>query len=56
MAAESHHARGLAEVFGLDEGEEATLCEIPYRGAQPMPPAEPLVYRFYGLVLVYGTI
>ena len=55
MSAEPHHARGVAEVFGLDEEEEATLCEIPYRGAQPMPPTDPLVYRFYELVLVYGT-
>ena len=55
MSAEPHHARGVAEVFGLDEEEEATLCEIPYRGAQPMPPTDPVVYRFYELVLVYGT-
>ena len=55
MSAEPRHARGLAEVFGLDEEEEATLCEIPYRGAQQMPPTDPLVYRFYELVLVYGT-
>ncbi|MGC1624394.1 MAG: cyanase, partial [Pseudolabrys sp.] len=25
------------------------------RGAVPMPPTDPLVYRFYELVLVYGT-
>jgi cyanate lyase len=56
MPAEPHHARGVAEVFGLDEEEEATLCEIPYRGARPMPPTDPLIYRFHELVLVYGTI
>ncbi len=55
MSAEPRHARGVAEVFGLDEEDEATLCEIPYRGAQPMPPTDPLSYRFYELVLVYGT-
>ncbi len=55
MSAEPHHARGLAELLGLDEEEEATLCEFPYRGAQPMPPTDPLIYRFYELVLVYGT-
>jgi cyanate lyase len=53
MSAEPQHARGIAEMLGLDE--EATLCEIPYRGAQPMPPTDPLIYRFYELVLVYGT-
>ena len=55
MSAEPQHARGIAEILGLDEEEEATLCEIPYRGAQPMPPTDPLIYRFYELVLVYGT-
>ena len=54
MSAEPHHARGIAELFGLDE-EEATLLEIPYRGAQPLPPTDPLIYRFYELILVYGT-
>ena len=55
MSAEPQHAHGIAEILGLDEEEEATLCEIPYRGAQPMPPTDPLIYRSYELVLVYGT-
>ena len=55
MSAEPQHARGIAEILELDEEEEATLCEIPYRGAQPMPPTDPLIYRFYELVMVYGT-
>jgi cyanate lyase len=55
MSAEPHHAEGLAEMLGLDEEEAATLCEIPYRGAMPMPPSDPLIYRFYELVMVYGT-
>ncbi len=55
MSAEPHHAAGIADMLGLDEEEAATLCEIPYRGAQPMPPTDPLIYRFYELVLVYGT-
>lgn len=55
MSAEPHHARGLAEVLGLSEEEEATLCEIPHRGGQSaMPPTDPLIYRFYELVMVYG--
>ncbi len=56
MSAEPHHASGIAELLGLDEEEAATLCEIPYRGAlTPMPPTDPVIYRFYELVLVYGT-
>ena len=55
MSAEPHHARGVAEVFGLDGEDEATLCEVPHRGAQPMPPPDPLIHRFPEPVLVYGT-
>jgi cyanate lyase len=38
-------------------GEAALLlAEIPYRGSiATMPPTDPLVYRFYELVMVYGT-
>jgi cyanate lyase len=32
------------------------LQEIPYRGSLPStPPSDPLIYRFYELVQVYGT-
>ena len=32
------------------------LTEIPYRGSLPStPPTDPLIYRFYELVQVYGT-
>jgi cyanate lyase len=55
MSAEPAQAKGVAELLGLDEEETALLCEIPYRCAQPMPPTDPLIYRFYELVLVYGT-
>lgn len=56
MSAEPHHARGVADILGLDEEEEATLIEIPYRGAAvPMPPTDPVIYRFYELVMVYGS-
>jgi cyanate lyase len=49
-------AAKAAELFGLDAEEEATLCEIPYRGSLPTQvPTDPLIYRFYELVSVYGT-
>ncbi len=46
-------ARKAAQLFGLDEDEERMLNEVPYRG-MPMPPTDPLIYRFYELVMVNG--
>jgi cyanate lyase len=44
-----------AKLFGLSKAEQAMLNEIPMRGAgAPMPPTDPLIYRFYELVLVNG--
>jgi cyanate lyase len=42
-----------AELFGLDRSEQAMLNEVPNRGT-PMPPTDPLIYRFYELVMVNG--
>ena len=42
-----------AELFGLSKGEEAMLNEVPLRGTA-MPPTDPLIYRFYELVMVNG--
>ena len=46
-------AAKAAALFGLDETEARMLNEVPYRGA-PMPPTDPLIYRFYELVMVNG--
>jgi cyanate lyase len=46
-------AHRAAELFGLSEAEEAMLNEVPMRG-MPMPPTDPLLYRFYELVMVNG--
>jgi cyanate lyase len=46
-------ARKAAELFGLSETEERMLNEIPYRGIA-MPPTDPLIYRFYEMVMVNG--
>jgi len=46
-------ARKAAELFGLSESEERMLNEVPMRGT-PMPPTDPLIYRFYELVMVNG--
>ena len=48
-------ARKAAALFGLSEIEERMLNEVPMRGAgTQMPPTDPLIYRFYELVLVNG--
>ena len=54
MSAEAAEKTG--KIFDLDADEIATLQEIPYRGALPTQvPTDPLIYRFYELVMVYGT-
>jgi cyanate lyase len=48
-------AAKAAELFGLSKSEEALLNEVPMRGmGTPMPPTDPLIYRFYELVMVNG--
>jgi cyanate lyase len=43
-------------LFGLGDEEVAILQAIPYRGSLPgAVPTDPLIYRFYELVMVYGT-
>jgi len=46
-------AAKAGELFGLSKGEQALLNEVPSRGS-PMPPTDPLIYRFYELVMVNG--
>ncbi len=48
-------AKKAATLFGLTELEERMLNEVPYRGTgTPMPPTDPLIYRFYEMVMVNG--
>jgi cyanate lyase len=46
-------AEKAAELFGLSEAEKRLLNEVPLRGT-PMPPTDPLIYRFYELIMVNG--
>jgi cyanate lyase len=56
MSMEPQHAERAAKVLGLTPEEAELLCEIPYRGSLPTTvPTDPLIYRFYELVQVYGT-
>ena len=55
MKLRPEQADRAAKLFGLDEDEQRLLQEIPYRGSSPTVPTDPLIYRFYELVQVYGT-
>ena len=46
-------AAKAATLFGLTQMEERMLNEVPHRGSQ-MPPTDPLIYRFFELVMVNG--
>jgi len=49
-------AARAAKLLGLSPDDAALLEEIPYRGSLPTAvPTDPLIYRFYELVQVYGT-
>jgi cyanate lyase len=48
-------AANAGELFGLSKSEIAMLNEVPMRGeGTPMPPTDPLIYRFYEMVMVNG--
>jgi cyanate lyase len=56
MTISAEAAEKTGKIFDLDAEEIATLQEIPYRGSLPTQvPTDPLIYRFYELVMVYGT-
>jgi len=46
-------AAKAASLFGLSKAEEAMLNEVPMRG-MAFPPSDPLIYRFYELMMVNG--
>jgi cyanate lyase len=49
-------AKKAGALLGLNATEQKMLTEVPYRGSLPPgPPTDPLIYRFYELVQVYGT-
>jgi cyanate lyase len=56
MKLRPEQAERAASLFELGEDEKLLLQEIPYRGSLPsVVPTDPLIYRFYELVQVYGT-
>jgi cyanate lyase len=46
----------VGQIFGLSDAEQKWLQVVPYKGSLPTSvPTDPLIYRFYELVNVYGT-
>lgn len=49
-------AKAIGAELGLDDYEIKLMQQPPYRGSLPTAvPTDPLIYRFYELVSVYGT-
>jgi len=49
-------AEAVGKLFDLPEEAVLLLQVVPYKGSLPTPvPTDPLIYRFYELVNVYGT-
>ncbi len=53
MRLDTEQCARAASLFGLSETEARLLGEVPLRGSA-MPPSDPLLYRFYELVMVNG--
>lgn len=56
MTANAEQAKVLGDIFGLTEDEQKWLKVVPYKGSLPTQvPTDPLIYRWYEIVNVYGT-
>jgi cyanate lyase len=56
MTLNSRQADVVAELFGLSAEEKRWLTVVPHKGSLPTAvPTDPLIYRFYEIVNVYGT-
>jgi cyanate lyase len=56
MTLNAEQARVVGEFFSLTEEDRKWLTVVPYKGSLPTAvPTDPLIYRFYELVNVYGT-
>src|SRR5262249_21396257 len=55
--ATAEEAEALAKVLSLPDEAKAALRKAPHREpAQPWPPTDPFVYRFYEVVMLYGPV
>jgi cyanate lyase len=56
MTLNAEQAGVVGEIFGLSAEDRKWLQVVPYKGSLPTAvPTDPLIYRFYELVSVYGT-
>jgi cyanate lyase len=56
MTLTAEQAGVVGQIFGLSDAEQKWLMVVPYKGSLPTSvPTDPLIYRFYELVSVYGT-
>lgn len=56
MTFNAEQAATVAGLFDLTEEETKWLQIVPYKGSLPSPiPTDPLIYRWYEVVSVYGT-
>ncbi|MFN9857165.1 MAG: cyanase, partial [Pseudanabaena sp.] len=47
-------AQKIVEILGLGEDIATTLSSYPSKGLGPVVPTDPLIYRFYEIMQVYG--
>jgi cyanate lyase len=56
MTFDQRQASAIGELFRLPQEAVQLLQVVPYKGSLPTAvPTDPLIYRFYELVNVYGT-
>lgn len=52
--ASQEEAEKLASALGLDSIQTEGLTDFPTKGLGPVVPTDPLIYRFYEILQVYG--
>ena len=56
MMLDADQAKIIGKIFGLTAEEQKWLQVVPYKGSLPSAvPTDPLIYRWYEVVSVYGT-
>ena len=56
MTLDADQAKIIGKIFGLTAEEQKWLQVVPYKGSLPSAvPTDPLIYRWYEIVGVYGT-
>jgi len=53
-SASQEEAEKLVSTLGLEEKFAEALTEFPSKGLGPVVPTDPLIYRFYEIMQVYG--